>query len=92
MYCSNCGNLLSQSANTCQRCGHLVCRPKLKSKVVFVLLAVFLGGLGIHRMYINDWRNVVFYLLFLWTGIPVIVALFEALVIGIRENDPRFEK
>jgi len=94
MFCSNCAKEISQSAKTCPHCGHPVRGQQaggLKSKVVFVILALFLGGLGIHRMYIGDVGLGILYLLFCWTGIPIIVAMVEALVIGLRSNDLRFE-
>jgi DNA-directed RNA polymerase subunit RPC12/RpoP len=93
MYCSNCGKEMSELAKACPHCGHpnkLVSSGK-KTKVVFVLLALFLGGLGIHRMYLGDWLLGIIYLLFCWTFIPAIIALFEAIVIGLRKDDPRFE-
>ena len=61
-----------------------------KSKVGFVLLALFLGGFGIHRFYIRDIGLGILYLLFFWTGIPMLVAFVEAIVIGLSSDDPRF--
>ena len=50
-----------------------------KNKTVAALLALFLGGLGIHRFYLGQFRGLL-YILFLATGIPVIVAFIEAIV------------
>jgi len=92
MFCSSCAKEISESAKVCPHCGHPVKgKAGLKSKVAFVLLALFLGGLGIHRMYIGDVGLGILYLLFCWTGIPLVIAMVEALVIGLRSNDPRFE-
>lgn len=92
MFCPNCGQSISEQATTCVHCGHPIkAETKLKSKVVFVLLALFLGGLGIHRMYLGNWGLGILYLLFCWTGIPMFVALAEAVVIGLDKNDKRFE-
>jgi len=43
------------------------------------MLALFLGGLGIHKFYLNrpGWGLV--YLLLCWTFIPAIVGFFEGL-------------
>jgi TM2 domain-containing membrane protein YozV len=49
-----------------------------KDEVVGVLLAVFLGGLGIHHFYLRRNGLGVLYLLFSWTGIPFILGLIEA--------------
>lgn len=91
MFCANCGSNMSESAKACPSCGHPVKKQGLKSKVVFVLLALFVGGLGIHRMYLGDWGLGILYLVFCWTGIPLIIAMVEAIVIGCRSNDERFE-
>lgn len=92
VYCSNCSNQMSSESKACPKCGH----PNknlvgLKSKVAFVLLALFLGGLGVHRMYLGDWLLGVIYLVFFWTGVPMVIAFIEAVVIGLRPNDPRFD-
>jgi len=94
MYCTNCGKSVADNSVSCVHCGHVfkpVSTSKAKNKVVFVLLALFLGGLGIHRMYIGDWLLGILYLVFCWTGIPMFIAFIEAIVIGLRDNDPRFE-
>jgi len=50
----------------------------MKDKTVAALLAFFLGGLGAHKFYLGHGGVGVLYLLFFWTWIPAIVALFEA--------------
>lgn len=92
MHCQNCGTVISDMAKSCPSCGHPTKNVSdLKSKVVFVLLALFLGGIGVHRMYLGDWGLGIAYLLFCWTGIPILIAFVEAIVIGLRKNDERFE-
>ena len=94
MFCANCGaGQISEQATNCPKCGHPIKQQgKLKSKIVFVLLALFVGGLGIHRMYLGNWGLGILYLLFCWTGVPMFIALGEAIVIGLDKNDERFEK
>ena len=55
-----------------------------KNPTTAVLLAVFLGGLGVHRFYMGEVGWGVLYLLFSWTWIPLIVSLIEALFISGR--------
>lgn len=62
-----------------------------KSESRGVLLAVFLGGFGAHRFYLNDFKGFL-YLAFSWTLVPSVVGLVEAFFMGdrVREfNDRR---
>ena len=52
-----------------------------KSRGVAIVLALFLGGFGIHKFYLNQVFLGVLYLLFCWTFIPAIISLFEALML-----------
>ena len=42
-----------------------------------VLLALFVGGFGIHKLWLSEIVPGVLYLLFCWTFIPSIIALIE---------------
>ena len=48
-----------------------------KDEVVGVLLALFLGGFGIHHFYMRRNGLGLVYLLFSWTGIPMILGWIE---------------
>ncbi len=48
-----------------------------------VLLAIFLGGLGIHRFYLKDLTGII-YIVFCWTFIPMVVAFVECLFLSKR--------
>jgi TM2 domain-containing membrane protein YozV len=48
-----------------------------KEEVVGVLLALFLGGFGVHHFYLRRDTAGIIYLLFSWTGIPAVIALVE---------------
>ena len=62
-----------------------------KSKVVAGLLAIFLGGIGIHKFYLGKVGWGITYLLFSWTGIPMILGFIEGLIYFI-ESDSNFNK
>ena len=55
-----------------------------KDVTVAILLALFLGGLGAHRFYLRQYGLGILYVLFVWTFIPSIVALFELFVLSSR--------
>lgn len=50
-----------------------------KSRAVAVVLALFLGGFGAHKFYLGQIGWGILYLLFCWTPIPWVVAIFEGL-------------
>lgn len=60
----------------CEREGNV----KMHNNVVAALLALFLGGIGIHKFYLGKWFQGLLYLVFCWTGIPSIIAFIEAIV------------
>ena len=53
----------------------------VKNKTTAALLAFFLGGLGIHQFYLGNGSKGVLYLLFCWTGIPLILALIDLIIL-----------
>ena len=58
-----------------------------KDEVVGVLLALFLGGLGIHKFYLGQTGLGVLYLVFSWTGIPSIIGFIECFFMPGRVRD-----
>lgn len=89
-YCQNCGAQIDQKAVICPKCGVPVTGasgPKEpKSRVAAIVLALFLGGLGIHKLYLGVGRWWL-YLIFCWTLIPSIVALIEAIQYVMMSDD-----
>ena len=88
-FCLRCARVLHVSAMTCPGCG----APQLdlpammpftagrsKERVLAVVLAVLLGGFGVHRFYLGHIGLGFLYLLFFWTFIPALVAFVEAIV------------
>lgn len=62
----------------------------MKSKGIAILLAFFLGGIGIHRFYLGQNLTGVLYLLFCWTFIPVVIAFFDFLAF-LFMSEERFD-
>lgn len=52
---------------------------KKKSSLIAIVLAIFLGTLGVHKFYQGKifWR--VIYMVFCWTGIPTVWSCVEAI-------------
>jgi TM2 domain-containing membrane protein YozV len=53
----------------------------MKDKTTAGLLALFLGGLGIHKFYLGRGGQGIVYLLFAWTFIPAIIGFIEAIIL-----------
>ena len=62
----------------------------IKNKLVAGLLALLLGGLGIHKFYLGQPGKGVIYLLFCWTYIPAIIGFIEGITI-LCANDENFQ-
>jgi TM2 domain-containing membrane protein YozV len=55
-----------------------------KDSTTGIVLALFLGGFGAHHFYLGKAGLGVLYVLFCWTFIPAIIALFECFVMTSR--------
>jgi TM2 domain-containing membrane protein YozV len=49
----------------------------MKSRIVAILLAFFVGGFGFHRFYLGENGAGLLYLIFSWTPIPWIIGIFD---------------
>lgn len=57
------------------------------SKIAYILCALFLGGLGVHKFLAGKWVLGIIYIVFCWTFIPAIVALVEAIIAATKTAD-----
>ena len=60
---------------------------KAVKKVVYCILAFFLGGIGIHKFYSGKIGSGILYLVFSWTFIPGIVAFIEFIIALCKKAD-----
>ena len=52
----------------------------IPNKLVAALLAIILGGFGIHKFYLHKPVQGILYILFCWTGLPSLIGLIEGIV------------
>jgi TM2 domain-containing membrane protein YozV len=79
-FCHACGAEIDARAEICPKCGvRQIAHGSGKSRPVAALLALFLGGLGIHKFYLGKTVLGVIYLIFCWTFIPSLVAWVEGM-------------
>lgn len=62
----------------------------MKNKTTAALLALFLGGLGMHKFYLGKWVWGIVYLLFCWTFIPAFLGFIEAIFLFV-ESEEKFQ-
>ena len=88
VFCRACGKEIHETAPTCPQCGApqplaaAASGAAMKSQTVAVLWCAFLGAFGAHRFYLGKVVSGVLYLLFFWTSIPALIALFEAPILA----------
>lgn len=52
----------------------------IKSKGLAGVLAIFFGGIGIHKFYLGKVFQGILYLIFCWTYIPAIISFIEGII------------
>jgi len=72
---------------SCPHCGAVY--GTSKSRITAALLALFLGGLGIHKFYLGKTMQGILYLVFCWTFIPSFIAFIE-FIIYLCSSDQSF--
>lgn len=65
--------------------GGFIGRPV--NKLAYALLAIFVGGIGIHKFYAGRTGSGILYLLLCWTFIPGLVAFIEGIVALTKTAD-----
>lgn len=57
------------------------------NKLAYALLAIFLGGIGVHKFYAGKTGSGIVYLIFCWTAVPAIVGFIEGIIALTKESD-----
>lgn len=91
-FCGACQKQIDASASTCPHCD-APRRPgrRYKDRATAGILAIFLGGLGVHRFYLGQWWGIA-YILLCWLLIPGLVAMIEGIVFLCTSQESWDEK
>lgn len=65
--------------------------PKGRNKWVAIIIAFFFGFLGGHKFYLGKTLHGVLYLLFCWSGITALLAIFDIIML-LMKTEEEFEK
>src|SRR5690625_1668809 len=86
VYCRDCAAIISAKAEICPRCGvrQTGAMPVVparttppKSRIITALLALFLGGFGIHKFYLGQTLVGILYSIFFWTLVLVFIFFID---------------
>lgn len=80
-------NINIDNSNNNQVAQPVYTNKKAVNKVVYCLLALFLGGIGAHKFYAGKIGKGVLYLIFCWTAIPAFIALIEFIIALFKKSD-----
>ncbi len=84
LYCTKCGHMMHETARACPQCGAPSLYEQMdispRSRLVALLLCVFLGYLGIHRFYVGKTGTGILWLL--TGGLFVIGAVVDLIMIA----------
>jgi hypothetical protein len=98
LHCVACGHLVHESAPACPQCGAPPARPGVaqlgaassKSRLMALLLCVFLGALGIHRFYVGKTGTGIVWLLTLGClGVGALIDLIMIASGSFRDSEGR---
>lgn len=84
-FCYECGAVIRAQAEICPKCGVRQApvgslQPSGRNKLAAGLIAILLGGLGIHKFYLGRTGWGIVYLLLCWTFIPAVLGFIEGIV------------
>ena len=91
-FCFACGTAIDSRAEVCPQCGVrqpsvVVKSVKKKDRVTAAILALVLGGLGVHHFYLGNVLVGIVYLIFCLTFVPAIIAFVEFIVFLCMSNE-----
>lgn len=95
-FCANCGQPVNENAEVCLACGFSIKNDGKKigadNKMLLGIIALLIGGLGIHNFMMGETKKGILKILLCWTGISSIIALVDAVKIFTGKYEINKEK
>ena len=96
-FCANCGKEVAPNADVCMNCGVAIKKANKnlngQDKIVLIIVALLVGGLGIHNFMMGENKKGVFRIIMsLLCGIGYIFALVDLVKIAMDTYVVDFEK
>jgi TM2 domain-containing membrane protein YozV len=92
VFCTHCGEKMSGEAVACPKCAHPnkaaapVYYGAPKSRIAAGVLALLVGGIGVHKFYLGKIGLGIVYILFCWTFVPAIIAFVEGIIYLVQDD------
>lgn len=80
-------NINVSNTNTGPTPVYIANNTKAVNKVIYCVLAFFMGWLGIHKFYAGKVAAGILYAIFFWTCIPAIIAFIEFIIALCKPQD-----
>jgi len=80
-------NIKIENTNSNQATSPIFVGGKVVNKTVYLLLAFFLGGFGVHKFYSGKIGAGVMFIIFSWTFIPAFIAFIEFFIALFKTPD-----
>lgn len=80
-------NINMNQAQSQQVAAPIYASGKVVNKVAYVVFAILLGGIGLHKFYSGKIGMGILYLIFCWTSIPSIIGLVEGIIAALKPAD-----
>ena len=83
---------MSGEAVACPKCAHPnkaaapVYYGAPKSRIAAGVLALLVGGIGVHKFYLGKIGLGIVYILFCWTFVPAIIAFVEGIIYLVQDD------
>lgn len=80
-------NIKIENANTNNPGNVAYVSGKVVDKVIYLVLAFFLGWIGVHKFYAGKIGVGIMFVIFWWTGIPALISFIEFIVAIFKKPD-----